>query len=162
MHGWGGGAAMFSRAMRALAAATGLMVLLALQPEPARLIEAASMRTGSHARALILSDQARRYLALQYRSYGTEFMGCMIGEVHGNAVIVQRIAPADVEPAQSTQTRVVPERTCEDAGWSGTVGMIHSHPDGQRCWYYFPGTHVASSDAQSFGRQPYSVDAIMC
>jgi len=152
---------LLARAARATVAAAGLMALLALQPEPARLMAVASAR-GSHARALVLSDQARRYLALQYRAYGTEFMGCMIGEVHGNAVVVQRIAPADVEPRQSTQTRVVPERTCEDAGWSGTVGMIHSHPDGQRCWYYFPGTHVASSDAQSFGRQPYPVDAIMC
>ncbi|HEV2749227.1 MAG TPA: Mov34/MPN/PAD-1 family protein [Gemmatimonadales bacterium] len=160
MHGWGG--AMFSRAMRALAAATGLMVLLALQPEPARLIEAASMSPGSHARALIFSEQARRYLALQYRSYPTEFMGCMIGELHGNAVLVSRIAPADVDPAQSTATRVLPKQTCEDAGWKGTVGMIHSHPTGERCWYYFPGTQVPSSDAESFGRQPYPVDAIMC
>lgn len=153
---------LLARTTRAAVAAAGLMTLLALQPEPARLLAVASGRGTSHARALILSDQARRYLALQYRSFGTEFMGCMIGELRGNAVIVERIAPADVEPAQSTQTRVVPERTCEDAGWSGTVGMIHSHPDGQRCWYYFPGTRVASSDAQSFGRQPYPVDAIMC
>ena len=95
-------------------------------------------------------------------SYPTEFMGCMIGEIHGNAVIVRRIAPADVEPGHSTATRVVPEQTCEDAGWAGTVGMIHSHPDGQRCWYFFPGTRVASSDAHSFARQAYPVDAIMC
>jgi len=149
-------------AMRGAVAAAGLMVLLALQPEPAGLIDVASDRTGSHARALILSDQARRHLSLQYRSYPTEFMGCMIGEIHGNAVIVRRIAPADVEPGHSTATRVVPEQTCEDAGWAGTVGMIHSHPDGQRCWYYFPGTRVASSDAHSFARQPYPVDAIMC
>ncbi|PYO42832.1 MAG: hypothetical protein DMD33_09210 [Gemmatimonadetes bacterium] len=153
---------MFSRAMRALAAATGLMVLLALQPEPARLIEAASMHGSSHARALILSDQARRYLALEYRSYPTEFMGCMIGEVRGNAVLVSRIAPADVDPAQSTATAVLPKQTCEDAGWKETVGMIHSHPTGERCWYFFPGTQVPSSDAESFGRQPYPVDAIMC
>jgi hypothetical protein len=148
--------------MRGAVAAAGLMVLLALQPEPAGLIDVAWDRTASHARALILSDQARRYLSLQYRSYPTEFMGCMIGEIHGNAVIVRRIAPADVEPGHSTATRVVPEQTCEDAGWAGTVGMIHSHPDGQRCWYYFPGTRVASSDAHSFARQPYPVDAIMC
>src|SRR5437899_12056591 len=50
-------------------------------------------------------------------------------------------------------------------GWAptmaGTVGMIHSHP-GERCFYFFPGTRVASSDAQSFALQAYSVDAIMC
>ncbi len=147
---------------RSVMAVAGLMVLLALQPEPAGLTEVASNRAGSHARALILSDQARRYLALEYRSYSTEFMGCMIGEIHGNAVIVRRIAPADVEPGHSTATQVVPHQTCEDAGWAGTVGVIHSHPDGQRCWYYFPGTRVASSDAHSFARQAYPVDAIMC
>ena len=149
-------------ATRGVVAAAGLMVLLALQPEPAGLIEGASGRPASHARALILSDQARRYLSLQYRSYPTEFLGCLIGEIHGNAVIVRRIAPADVEPGHSTATGVVPEQTCEDAGWAGTVGMIHSHPDGQRCWYYFPGTRVPSSDAHSFARQAYPVDAIMC
>src|SRR2546427_12675971 len=146
-------------ATRGVVAAAGLMFLLALQPEPAGIT---SDRFDSHARALILSDQARRYLALQYRSYPTEFMGCMIGEARGSAVLVRRIAPADVEPSHSTATRVVPHQTCEDAGWSGTVGVIHSHPGGERCWYYFPGTQVASSDGQSFAGQPYPVDAIMC
>ena len=97
-------------ATRGVVAAAGLMFLLALQPEPAGI---PSDRPDSHARALILSDQARRYLTLQYRSYPTEFMGCMIGEIHGNAVIVRRIAPADVEPGHSTATRVVPEQTCD-------------------------------------------------
>jgi hypothetical protein len=155
------GLRVVGRAARAVAAVVGLITLLALQPEPARFTAVAAVRV-SHARALVLSDQARRYLVLQYRSFPTEFMGCMIGEMHGNAVIVHRIAPADVDPRQSTDTRVVPKQTCEDAGWTGTVGVIHSHPSGERCWYFFPGTQVATSDAQSFGRQPYPVDAIMC
>ena len=113
-------------------------------------------------RALVLSDQAVRLLTLQYRSFHTEFLGCMIGEIRDGAVRVDRIAPADVRPLRSTATEVVPETTCEEAGWTGTVGMIHSHPTGERCWYYFPGTQVPTSDAQSFGRTPYAVDAIMC
>ncbi|HZI22493.1 MAG TPA: hypothetical protein VFD76_08235 [Gemmatimonadales bacterium] len=149
------------RGVRLAASAAGVMVLLAMQPEPARLHEAGTVRPG-HARALVLSDQARRYLTLSYKSFPTEFIGCMIGEVHGNAVMVSRIAPADVDPRQSTRTSVVPRQTCEDAGWVGTVGMIHSHPTGERCWYLFPGTQVATSDAVSFARQPYPVDAIMC
>jgi hypothetical protein len=152
---------VLARTTRVAAAAAGLITLLALQPEPARFSAVAATRV-SHARALVLSEQARRYLVLQYRSFPTEFMGCMIGEMHGNAVIVHRIAPADVDPKQSTATRVVPRQTCEDAGWTGTVGVIHSHPSGERCWYFFPGTQVATSDAQSFGRQPYPVDGIMC
>jgi hypothetical protein len=113
-------------------------------------------------RVLILSDQARRFLALQFRAFRTELMGCMIGVVRGRVVLVERIAPADVDPGQSTATWVAPRQSCEDAGWSGTVGTIHSHPTAQKCWYFFPGTSVPSADGQSFLRTPYAVDAIMC
>jgi len=142
------------------------MALLALQPESVRFAQSASppsaIASAGAARTLSLSAQARRFLTLQYRSFPTEFMGCMIGEVLSQTVIVRRIAPADVDPPQSTATHVVPKQTCEDAGWNGTVGMIHSHPSGERCWYFFPGTQVGSSDGQSFLRQPYPIDAIMC
>jgi hypothetical protein len=117
---------------------------------------------GPAASTLVLSDEARRFLVLQYRSFSTEFMGCLIGEARGGTVRVDRIAPADVEPSHSTATHVVPKQSCERAGWSGTVGMIHSHPGGEHCWYYFPGTQVLSSDGQAFLHQPYPVDAIMC
>src|SRR2546422_1102956 len=93
---------------------------------------------------------------------GDEFLGCMIGEGRDGVVRVDRIAPADVSPLRSTATAVVPEDSCEEAGWTGTIGMIHSHPTAERCWYYFPGTQVPTSDAQSFIRTPYAVDAIMC
>ena len=142
---------------RAAVGTAGVIALLAAHLGAAGAEGAAPMT----ARALVVSDQARRYLTLAYRS-PTEFMGCMIGEVRGPAVYVERIAPADVDPTYSTQTHVLPRQTCEEAGWVGTVGMIHSHPGGERCFYYFPGTEVASSDAASFARQPYPVDAIMC
>ena len=145
-------------ALLALGLAALLAALLAARNASPRPLRASS----GDARVLVLSDQARRYLALQFRAYATEFMGCMIGDVRGPVVLVRRIAPADVEPAQSTQTRVIPKRTCEEAGWQGTVGVIHSHPGGERCFYFFPGTRVASSDAHSFALQSYSVDAIMC
>ena len=139
------------------AAAVGLAALLMLH-----LGAAGGGATSMRARALIVSDQARRYLTLAYGSLPTEFMGCMIGQVRGPVVFVQRVAPADVDPAQSTRTHVLPRQTCEQAGWKGPVGIIHSHPGGARCFYYFPGTQVPSSDAASFARQPYPVDAIMC
>lgn len=113
-------------------------------------------------RLLVLSDQARRFLALEYRAFPTEFMGCMIGTVRGEVVMVERIAPADVDPAQSTATWVVPQQSCEGSGWVGTIGTIHSHPSAERCWYFFPGTQVPSADGQSFMMAGYSVDAIMC
>ena len=142
---------------RAAVATAGVTALLLLHLGAAGAAGAPSMT----ARALVVSDQARRYLTLAYGS-PTEFMGCMIGQVHGPVVFVQRIAPADVDPGHSTRTHVLPRQTCEEAGWTGTVGMIHSHPGGERCFYYFPGTEVATSDAESFARQPYVVDAIMC
>src|SRR5436305_11663050 len=152
------GVRVLTRIAHAAVPAAGLLALLVLQLHHTRLAGATSVR----ARALVFSQQARRRRVLQYQSYPTEFLGCMIGAVRGNAVIVQRIAPADVDAPQSTPTSVLPRQTCEDAGWANTVGMIHSHPGGERCFYYFPGTQVASSDAESFARQPYPVDAIMC
>ncbi len=135
---------MTRRQLDTSAAAVGLTALLVVLLGAAGGPGAASVTT----RALVVSDQARRYLRLAYGSLPTEFLGCMIGQVRGPVVNVQRIAPADVDPAH--------------AGWRGTVGMIHSHPGGERCFYYFPGTHVASSDAAAFAQQPYPVDAIMC
>jgi len=139
---------------RTAVAAAALTALLDLQ-------SAGSVRRPT-AEALTFSDQARRYLALQYRSYPTGFLGCMIGEMRAGFAVVRRIAPADVDQSRSTPTRVSPEQSCEAAGWSSTIGMIHSHPGGENCWYYFPGTVVATSDAQSFAGQSYAVDAIMC
>ncbi len=152
------GVRLLKGVVRAAVPAAGLLALLVLQLHPARLAGATPVR----ARTLVFFDQARRLLLLQYQSYPTEFLGCMIGAVSGDTVIVQRIAPADVDPGESTATSVVPRQTCEDAGWANTVGMIHSHPGGQRCFYYFPGTQVATSDGHSFALQPYPVDAIMC
>src|SRR2546422_1610803 len=151
------GASMKALHFRAAVGTAGVIALLALHLGAAGAAGAASIT----ARALVVSEQARRYLTLAYGS-PTEFMGCMIGQIRGRVVFVQRIAPADVDPAHSTRTHVSPRQTCEEAGWKGTVGIIHSHPGGERCFYYFPGTQVASSDAESFGRQPYPVDAIMC
>jgi JAB domain-containing protein similar to deubiquitination enzymes len=150
---------------RSIAGMAGLILLFALEPELLRFTdwaEAGAIPRIRTARALVLSEQARRFLVLQYKSYPTEFMGCMIGEVRGNAIVVQRVAPADVDPPKSATGHVVPKESCEAAGWPHTVGMIHSHPGGDKCWYYFPGTQVGTSDLQSFLRQPYPVDAIMC
>ena len=162
-------------APRILAGAAGLALLLGLEPERSRLMDRAEAPTPevgtpvrtvatpvAAASGVVFTGQARRYLALQFKVYPTEFMGCMIGERRGNTIVVQRIAPADVDSTQSTATHVLPKASCEEAGWTGTVGMIHSHPKAQSCWYYFPGTQVATSDYQSFMRQPYAVDAIMC
>jgi hypothetical protein len=152
-----------SKLMRGLAGAAGLAALLAVRPNRSPLVAARGIEASiDTAQALVLSAQAQRYLQLQYRSFATEFIGCMIGELQGSTVVIRRVAPADVDPSQSTPTHVIPRQTCEGAGWGGTVGVIHSHPSGERCWYYFPGTQVLSSDGQSFLNQQYPVDAIMC
>jgi len=112
--------------------------------------------------AFVLSEQAERFLVLQFGEFRTEFMGCMIGAVQGGTIVVERIAPADVEPGHSAATWVVPTQTCERSGWGSVVGTIHSHVAGVRCWYFFPGTQVPSADAETFTRSAYAADAIMC
>src|SRR2546430_2466718 len=138
------GASVKTLQLRAAVATAGVVALLMLHLGAAGAVGAVSMT----ARALVVSDQARRYLTLAYGS-PTEFMGCMIGQVHGPVVFVQRIAPADVDPVHSTRTHVLPRQTCEEAGWTGTVGMIHSHPGGERCFYYFPRSEEHTSELQS-------------
>jgi len=150
---------------RAVAGVAGLTLLLMPLPGHGQSVASAAGQEpvrAPAARVLVLSDQARRFLMLQYRAFPTEFMGCMIGELQGQTIVVRRIAPADVDPTQSTATWVVPQQTCESAGWTGTVGTIHSHPTAERCWYFFPGTQVPTSDGRSFLTTPYPVDAILC
>jgi len=141
--------ALRAHMVRAGLVASGIVAVLAIRPQivqpvqsgergaPPRLspLRAGTARAAAPAapapipvHALVLSEQARRYLELQYRSYPTEFMGCMIGTIARGIVLVERIAPADVEPARSTRTRVLPTQSCEAAGWTGTVGVVHSHP----------------------------------
>src|SRR5256885_15430755 len=74
------------------------------------------------ARVLVLSDQARRFLLLQYRGVPTEFMGCMIGEGQGQTIVVQRIAPAGVGPTQATAPWGGPPPACERARRAGPGG----------------------------------------
>jgi hypothetical protein len=152
-----------SRDFRGSVCAVIAILLLVAEPRIPHLTQWAEARMSpARAHVLDLSPQARRYLALQYRTYKTEFMGCMLGERRGDTVVVTRIAPADVDTSASQLSHVQPNQSCEAAGWRGTVGIVHSHPNGDKCWYFFPGTQVASSDQQSFARQPYPVDAIMC
>ena len=129
------------------AAAAGLTALLVLHLGAADAAGPASVT----ARALVVSDQARRYLALAYGSSPTEFMGCMIGQVHGRVVFVQRIAPADVDPAHSTQTHVLPRQTCEQAGWQGTDGRgsAPGKPSAHRLSAAGPGRMKAVIDRHS-------------
>jgi len=74
----------------------GTGVLLALSRSLPVSLKRRSPR--AHARASSLRAGAPLPYA-PYRSYPTEFMGCMIGEIHGNAVIVRRIAPGTWSPA---------------------------------------------------------------
>src|SRR3989441_4368437 len=82
------------------AAAAGLTALLALHLGAADAAGPASMT----ARALVVFDQARRYLVLAYGSSPTQFMGCMIGPGPGPLGAAQRLAPPGGEPGHSTRT----------------------------------------------------------
>src|SRR5207244_4597150 len=102
-----------SGVVRAAVSVVGIIAALALQPEPGRPVDVTSVR----ARVLLLSAQARRYLLLQHRAYATEFMGCMIGTIRGDAVIVERIAPADADSAPATPPPALPRQRGEPPSW---------------------------------------------
>jgi hypothetical protein len=111
---------------------------------------------------LILSDQARHFLTLEYSPHATELLGCLIGSLRSDTVIVDRIAPAHVDPVHSTPTHVIPRERCEDAGWGPVVGTVHNHPEAQACFFLFPGTRVPAGDGESFLRSSYPISAILC
>src|SRR5438445_9322677 len=54
-----------------------------------------------------------RSLALDARSFQTEFLGCMIGEIRNGVVRVDRIAPADVSPREPHRCGRSEEHTSE-------------------------------------------------
>jgi hypothetical protein len=104
---------------------------------------------------LELAPAARAVLAA-FADSPTERLGCLLGSVDGATVRVKSVSVTDDSGA--TATRVVARAPCP----AGAVGRVHSHPGAERCWYWFPGTQVETSDAVSFRRGGYPVDAIVC
>lgn len=107
--------------------------------------------------ALVLSLSGVARTSLQYFTLSpVEQLGCLIGTVRGDTLVVDSVLPLKAE--QATRTVVTTVEECP----AGAIGRVHSHPDAKFCWYTFPGTAVPSSDAVSFRRSPYPVDAIVC
>src|SRR5919109_1042015 len=94
---------------------------------------------------LELAPVARAVLAA-FAASPTERLGCLLGSVDGATVRVKSVAETDDSAA--TATRVVARTPCPP----GALGRVHSHPGAERCWYWFPGTQVETSDAVSFRR----------
>lgn len=87
-----------------------------------------------------------------------ERAACLRGVAIGKQFEVVRSVPAMSVPELTTATRIV--AWCDTA--SKPLGMMHTHPKGQNCYYYFPTTHVLSSDGMSANMQPFVIDAILC
>src|ERR1051325_8249525 len=104
---------------------------------------------------LELAPAARAVLAA-FAASPTERLACLLGSVDGPTVRVKSVSETDDSGA--TATRVVARAPCPP----GAVGRGHPHPGAERCWYWFPGTQVETSDAVSFRRGGYPVDAIVC
>src|ERR1051325_2547047 len=97
---------------------------------------------------LELAPAARAVLAA-FAASPTERLACLLGSVDGPTVRVKSVSETDDSGA--TATRVVARAPCPP----GAVGRVHSHPGAERCWYWFPGTQVETSDAVSFRRGGY-------
>ena len=141
--------------MRLLPLLAATWALWLIRPDPM-----AAQDVAPH--VLVVSDQVRHELTLVYSGRATELLGCLIGRIHGDTVRIDRIAPAHVDPAHSTPIHVLPQESCEDAGWKPVIGTVHNHPEGQNCWFVFPGTRVPASDGKSFLNGTYPLSAILC
>src|SRR2546425_10255168 len=91
------GASVKALHFRAAVATAGVMALLVLHLGAAGAAGAASMT----ARALVVSDQARRYLTLAYGS-PPEVMGSRSGHARGPVGFGEPVAPSGAGPAPST------------------------------------------------------------
>ncbi len=99
---------------------------------------------------------AARAALVAFAASPTERLGCLLGSADGATVHVDSVVVMDDSAA--TSTRAVARTPCPPQA----LGRVHSHPGAERCWYWFPGTQVETSDAASFRRGGYPVDAIVC
>lgn len=85
-----------------------------------------------------------------------ERLVCMRGISIGTQHFIITTGPAITKNA--TKKRIV----FIECNTKNVVGNIHTHPAGEACYYWFPGTRVATSDYVSAMITPYSIDAIYC
>lgn len=127
-------------------------------------------------RIAYFAPRVQRFLALQFYHYTDEFAACLIGEQRGDTLVVARVDPADLDPTDLTPTTVNWRRPCSDSA-PGSVGTIHSHPQGAACYFKLPterprkgririqlgGDSIWTQDAvYLFERIALSITAIMC
>lgn len=111
---------------------------------------------------LSLNPTPRTYLRLWAES-PNEQIGCLLGTVVGDSLNVEEVRPLAVQEWPSEfgeirHTTTVARAECPH----GSLGRVHNHPGGQRCWYQFPGTMVPTSDGVVASRTPFTIDAIVC
>ena len=111
---------------------------------------------------LFFTPDAKAQALEMAKQPGGEQVACMVGNFAVNGtVIVHRLQAVAVDSHYVGRRWVVlHDGACTDV--EGSVGVIHSHPNAERCWYVFPGTSVQTGDAMSFLKQAWRVDAIAC
>lgn len=116
----------------------------------------------AQAPTLFFTPDAKAQALEMAKQPGGEQVACMVGNFAVNGtIIVHRLQPFTVDSQYVGRRWVVlHDGACVDV--EGSVGVIHSHPNAERCWYVFPGTSVQTGDARSFLLQAWYVDAIAC
>lgn len=107
---------------------------------------------------LIVAPGALDAFAAAAAADTAEHFACLLGRRVGNAFVVTGTRGTSVDYSLSTRYRVVRVQGCQ----AGAIGFMHAHPDGDRCWYYFPTTVVPTSDANAASKSPYALDVIYC
>ena len=113
---------------------------------------------------LVLSlNPTPRALLRVWAGSPTEQIGCLLGTISGDSLVVEEVRPLVVQEWPSEfgeirQSTTVARAECP----KGTLGRVHNHPKATRCWYQFPGTMVPTGDGVMAARSPFPIDAIVC
>jgi hypothetical protein len=117
------------------------------------------------------SEQAIAMLAAEYAARPhQEFLGCMLGWVRGDTVLVQRVVLAKGQTGDSNSVSLPFDRGCTN-DFDNVIGHIHSHTKaelvkGDQCSYYHlvDGHQRWLQDLTNFryGPHGYVADAIYC
>jgi hypothetical protein len=109
---------------------------------------------------LWISNTARTQLQNLPGDRTYEHLACMIGAIDHNVARIDSIVPVAVDSLHEAKLWVAHQNAC--VSMPNVVGIVHSHPDTDRCWYKFPGTDVPTSDEYGAKSSPFPIDAISC
>src|SRR5579864_987020 len=98
-----------------------------------------------HTPSLVVLPEARASLAV-LDVFWTEHFLCLYGVAIDRHVLVTGTGPGITSTRSRGGKFWISTVTCPKEA----IGSAHNHPNGERCYFYFPGTVVATADEVTF------------